>query len=121
VTTLRRAREWLTDALDGALDGAARTASGDDCADQLADAEAEREAWAAAELHPIVRSASVDQPPNPGPGADPNPEVFAAAVGFYDCLCGSTTTFDDTDGLEEYAALNRWLGRHESCHETHTK
>jgi len=41
--------------------------------------------------------------------------VFAAAVGDYSCPCGSTYEFADDSTLEEYAGLNRWLGRHGLC------
>jgi len=42
-------------------------------------------------------------------------EMFAAAAGHYSCPCGSSYEFCDDSTLEEYAGLNRWLGRHESC------
>lgn len=42
-------------------------------------------------------------------------EAFAAAVGDYSCPCGSEFWFENDSGLEEYAALNRWLGRHVPC------
>lgn len=38
--------------------------------------------------------------------------AFAAAVGEYACPCGSTYAFGTYDTLADYAALNRWLGRH---------
>jgi hypothetical protein len=38
--------------------------------------------------------------------------TFAAAVGFYDCPCGSEFEFFADNGLEEWGALNRWLGEH---------
>lgn len=38
--------------------------------------------------------------------------TFAAAVGFYDCPCGSEYELGEDATLEDYAALNRWLGRH---------
>jgi hypothetical protein len=41
--------------------------------------------------------------------------MFRDAVGTYSCPCGSVFEFADDSTLEEYAALNRWLGRHESC------
>jgi len=42
-------------------------------------------------------------------------EMLAAAVGDYSCSCGSTYEFTADSTLEEYAGLNRWLGRHEAC------
>lgn len=39
-------------------------------------------------------------------------DALAAAVGVYDCACGSVWEFADEFGIEDYAALNRWLGRH---------
>ncbi|ORA40933.1 hypothetical protein BST20_01940 [Mycobacterium branderi] len=39
-------------------------------------------------------------------------EAFAAAVGYYSCPCGAQFEFAEDSTLEEYAALNRWLGRH---------
>jgi len=42
-------------------------------------------------------------------------EVFAAAAGDYSCPCGSSYEFDQDSTLEEFAGLQRWLGRHESC------
>ncbi|KMV23360.1 hypothetical protein [Mycobacterium heckeshornense] len=43
-------------------------------------------------------------------------EAFAAAVGYYSCPCGAQFEFAEDSTLEEYAALNRWLGRHyEPC------
>lgn len=41
--------------------------------------------------------------------------AFAAAVGFYDCPCGSGFEFGVDSTLEDYAALNRWLGAHVPC------
>ncbi|MCH9728423.1 MAG: hypothetical protein K0U84_01845 [Actinomycetia bacterium] len=38
--------------------------------------------------------------------------AFKAAVGEYTCPCGSTFEFGAFDTLADYAALNRWLGRH---------
>ena len=37
---------------------------------------------------------------------------IAAAVGFYTCPCGSEFELFEGAGLEDYASLNRWLGRH---------
>lgn len=37
------------------------------------------------------------------------------AVGFYSCPCGSAFEFDEDSTLEDYAALNRWLGQHVPC------
>jgi hypothetical protein len=37
---------------------------------------------------------------------------FARAVGFYSCPCGSEFEFTEDSTLEDYAALNRWLGTH---------
>ncbi len=37
---------------------------------------------------------------------------MARAVGYYDCPCGSEIEFDEDGTLEDYAALNRWLGEH---------
>lgn len=37
---------------------------------------------------------------------------FKQAVGEYDCPCGSRFEFGTYDSVEDYAALNRWLGRH---------
>lgn len=37
---------------------------------------------------------------------------LAAAVGFYDCPCGGAFELTHDSGLEDYAALNRWLGHH---------
>lgn len=34
------------------------------------------------------------------------------AVGFYDCPCGSEFELFEDASLEDYASLNRWLGRH---------
>jgi hypothetical protein len=48
---------------------------------------------------------------------DLNKLAFAAAVGEYSCLCGSAFEFDVDSTLEEYAALNRWLGLH--CSDDH--
>lgn len=42
-------------------------------------------------------------------------DALAAAVGIYDCACGSAWEFADGFGIEDYAALNRWLGRHGEC------
>ncbi|MGB0973334.1 MAG: DNA cytosine methyltransferase, partial [Mycobacterium sp.] len=39
-------------------------------------------------------------------------ESIAQAVGFYDCPCGAEFELDSFDGIEAYAALNRWLGVH---------
>lgn len=40
-------------------------------------------------------------------------DAMSAAVGCYDCLaCGSSYEFAEDSTLEEYAGLNRWLGRH---------
>ncbi len=38
--------------------------------------------------------------------------AFTAAVGEYQCPCGSRFEFGAFDTLADYAALNRWLGRH---------
>ncbi|MGB0877565.1 MAG: hypothetical protein ACPGXI_10965 [Mycobacterium sp.] len=38
--------------------------------------------------------------------------AFKAAVGEYRCPCGSRFEFGTFDTLADYAALNRWLGRH---------
>lgn len=37
---------------------------------------------------------------------------IASAVGFYTCPCGSEFELGEDASLEDYAALNRWLGRH---------
>lgn len=42
-------------------------------------------------------------------------QAFAAAVGFYDCPCGSAFEFIEDSTLEDYASLNRWLGAHVPC------
>jgi hypothetical protein len=42
-------------------------------------------------------------------------DALTAAVGVYDCPCGSMWEFADGLGIEDYAALHRWLGRHNSC------
>lgn len=42
-------------------------------------------------------------------------DALAAAVGVYDCVCGSAWEFADGFGIEDYAALNRWHGRHGEC------
>jgi predicted nucleic acid-binding Zn-ribbon protein len=40
--------------------------------------------------------------------------AFEAAAGSYDCPCGSTFDFEpEFASLEDYAALNRWLGTHD--------
>jgi len=40
-------------------------------------------------------------------------EAFTAAFGYYSCPCGSEFEFSkEIATLEDYAALNRWLGRH---------
>lgn len=39
-------------------------------------------------------------------------ETLAAAVGYYSCPCGIDFEFDEHSTLEDYAALNRWLGAH---------
>lgn len=45
-------------------------------------------------------------------------EMFAAAIGFYACGdCLASFEFTEDSGLDEYAALNRWLGHHERCAE----
>lgn len=41
-------------------------------------------------------------------------EAFTAAVGEYSCPCGGVYEFDEDSSLEDYAALNRWLGLHMS-------
>lgn len=40
---------------------------------------------------------------------------LTAAVGFYNCPCGSTFEFAEDSTLQDYGALNRWLGRHVPC------
>ena len=40
------------------------------------------------------------------------PEAFTAAVGGRDCPCGAVFEFTADSSLEDYAALNRWLGQH---------
>jgi hypothetical protein len=43
-------------------------------------------------------------------------QALAAAVGFYCCGdCLTSFQFHEGATLEDYAALNRWLGRHERC------
>lgn len=43
-------------------------------------------------------------------------DAITAAAGFYDCPCGSEFELAADDGVEDYAALNRWLGEHfEPC------
>lgn len=37
---------------------------------------------------------------------------IAAAAGFYDCPCGAGFELGEDASLEDYAALNRWLGEH---------
>ena len=37
---------------------------------------------------------------------------IVAAAGFYDCPCGASFELDEGAALEDYAALNRWLGAH---------
>lgn len=39
-------------------------------------------------------------------------QAFAAAVGHYTCPCGSSHEFTADGTLEDYAGLQRWLGRH---------
>lgn len=39
-------------------------------------------------------------------------EVFKAAQGWYACHCGAGFLFNVGDTIEDYAALNRWLGAH---------
>lgn len=43
---------------------------------------------------------------------DTSAATYAAAVGAYDCPCGSVFEFTESMGLEDYATLNRWLGKH---------
>lgn len=48
--------------------------------------------------------------------ADQYRQALAAAVGFYCCGdCLMSFRFHEGATLEDYAALNRWLGRHERC------
>lgn len=42
-------------------------------------------------------------------------DALTAAVGVYDCPCGEAWEFDESFGIEDFAALNTWLGRHNSC------
>lgn len=42
---------------------------------------------------------------------------WAADNGPYACLCGEVFDFPAEAGIDDYAALNRWLGRHERCGE----
>ena len=37
---------------------------------------------------------------------------MGTAVGVYDCPCGSVFEFWEAASIEDYAALNRWLGMH---------
>lgn len=46
---------------------------------------------------------------------DATRQAFATAVDIYDCPCGSEFEFHEASTLEDYAALNRWLGRHVPC------
>lgn len=39
-------------------------------------------------------------------------DAFARAVGYYSCPCGDAFEFADGMGIEDYAALNRWLAHH---------
>lgn len=41
--------------------------------------------------------------------------AFITAVGVFTCPCGEQTEFTETSTLEDYAALNRWLGHHARC------
>ena len=40
---------------------------------------------------------------------------WAAESAPYRCQCGESFDYPDEAGIEDYAALNRWLGRHERC------
>ncbi|OBF29811.1 hypothetical protein [Mycolicibacterium conceptionense] len=42
-------------------------------------------------------------------------DAFARSVGFYICPCGDGFDFPATGGIDDYAALNRWLGHHGRC------
>lgn len=42
-------------------------------------------------------------------------QALTAAVGVYTCPCGDGFEFTEDSTIEDYAALNRWLGRHERC------
>lgn len=42
-------------------------------------------------------------------------DTFARAVGNYQCSCGESFEFVDGMGIDDYAALNRWLGHHGRC------
>ncbi|MGA5542728.1 hypothetical protein ACPCIR_12825 [Mycobacterium sp. NPDC051198] len=44
-------------------------------------------------------------------------DAFARAVARYTCPCGDSFEFPDTGGIDDYAALNRWLGHHGRCTE----
>lgn len=42
--------------------------------------------------------------------------TFEAAVGFYNCRCGvEPFEFTEHATIEDYAALNRWVGHHNRC------
>lgn len=42
-------------------------------------------------------------------------DAFARAIGQYDCPCGESFEFPAAGGIDDYAALNRWLGYHGRC------
>lgn len=42
-------------------------------------------------------------------------DAFDRAVGHYACPCGDSFEFPEPGGIDDYAALNRWLGHHGRC------
>lgn len=42
-------------------------------------------------------------------------QALAAAVGLHACECGESFDFPADASLNDYAALNRWLGYHSRC------
>lgn len=44
-------------------------------------------------------------------------DAFARAVGRHACRCGESFEFPEDGGIDDYAALNRWLGHHGRCTE----
>lgn len=45
--------------------------------------------------------------------------AFARSVGTYPCTCGKAFEFPADGGIDDFAALNRWLGVHSLCPEAH--
>ncbi|MCP3811814.1 hypothetical protein NLX62_05650 [Mycobacteriaceae bacterium Msp059] len=42
-------------------------------------------------------------------------DAFARAVGVHRCGCGEQFEFTAESTIDDYAALNRWLGHHGRC------